>query len=100
MASDHVRHFASDVLGMIPVLYAFLIEKGLPRGWLPRNVTCFTLLHTILCILKRGDMSAEVRDRLAALINKHANFMATSSRKWKLIIYTILQMTCFDLRGR
>ena len=27
VTTDHVRHFASDVLGMVPIMHAFLQEK-------------------------------------------------------------------------
>ena len=95
METDHVRHFASDVLGMIPLLYAFLVEKIKPRGeWrskrrigegrrrrrrrrrrrgglLVANIECFSLLHTMLCILRRGVMNADIHTKLLSTIVKH-----------------------------
>jgi hypothetical protein len=71
MASDHVRHFASDVLGMVTIMYAFLMEKARPRGWLPRHIECFEALFAILCILRRGDMTDAIHSSLSRLILKH-----------------------------
>ena len=71
MMSDHVRHFASDVLGMIPLLFAFLIEKIQPRGLLTSHIRCFSLLHIILCILRRGEMNAYIHSKLSAIISQH-----------------------------
>ena len=70
--TDHVRHFASDVLGMLPLLFAFLIEKAVPRGWLPRHIMCFTALYKIVNIVRRGLMTTEVWARMNVLINTHA----------------------------
>ena len=70
--TDHVRHFASDVVGMVPLLFAFLIEKASPRGWIPRNITCFSALHAILCILRRGAITPSIADPLRAVILRHA----------------------------
>ena len=67
MSTDHVRHFASDVLGMVTILYCFLVEKVRPRNILEKNVTCFVYLYQIICILRRGDISAT----LQAVIVKH-----------------------------
>jgi hypothetical protein len=71
METDHVRHFASDVLGMVPLLFVFLIEKIQPRGLLRPNIRCFALLHTILCILRRGVMNASIHAKLLATIIEH-----------------------------
>ena len=71
MDTDHVRHFASDVLEMVPLLFAFLVEKIEPKGLLISNIRCFSLLHTILCILRRGIMNADVHARLSAVILEH-----------------------------
>ena len=72
MCSDHVRHFANDVLAMFPLLDAFLVEKAEPRGWFPRNIACFKAMYAVLCILRRGDMSVAIHTRLNALVNTHA----------------------------
>ena len=72
MLSDHVRHFANDVLAMFPLLYAFLFEKAEPRGWLPRNIECFRALYAVLCILRRGAMSTTIHAHLTRLIHRHA----------------------------
>ena len=71
VATDHVRHFASDVLGMVTILYCFLVEKVLPRGILTQNITCFVCLYKILCILRRGGLSETIATTLRELIVKH-----------------------------
>ena len=52
ICSDHVRHFASDVLGMIHILHAFLAEKILPHGLLTEHIECFCRLHEIITLLR------------------------------------------------
>ena len=54
LASDHVRHFASQVLTMIHIQYGFLEEKIRPRGWLLENINCFSKLHEIVTLLRLG----------------------------------------------
>jgi len=71
VASDNVRHFASDVLGMVFFLMAFLLDKIAPRGLLLSTVDCFRKLFRIICTLRRGIMDAGTRDRLKALIVDH-----------------------------
>ena len=71
MEGDHVKHFASDVLGMVSLLFVFLIEKIQPRGFLCPNIRCFALLHTILCILRRGTMDVSIHAKLMATIIEH-----------------------------
>jgi len=72
MATDHVRHFASDVLGMVTILYCFLVEKVRPRNMLDeRNITCFVYLYQILCILRRGDIDEAISATLHDVILKH-----------------------------
>jgi hypothetical protein len=72
MCTDHVRHFASDVLGMYPLMYAFLVEKIGPRGWLPRHIECFNAMYAIICILRRGSMTKDITRRLKELVETHA----------------------------
>ncbi len=71
MMTDHVRHFASDVLGMVTIMYAFLQEKIAPRGVLMSNIECFTYLYMIICILRRGEISQTIHDTLLDLCVKH-----------------------------
>ena len=72
MGSASVKHFAYDVLGMVPILYTFSVEKVQPRGWLPKHIECFIALHTILCIIRRQTMNAIVHTRLTSVIDTHA----------------------------
>ena len=69
--TDHVRHFASDVLGMVCIMHAFLWEKVKPRGMFSLNIECFSALYSIICILRRGDMSEAIHAVLTALVIKH-----------------------------
>ena len=71
ISTDHVKHFASDQLGMIPIMYAFLHEKILPLGVLDKNIECWTLLWKIMCVLRRGDMNDTICQTLRSLIVQH-----------------------------
>ena len=71
LETDHVRHFASDVLTMIPIMYAFLIDKIKPRGWLASHIVCFEALHVIISILRGGEMSVAIHGTLLGQIIKH-----------------------------
>ena len=70
--TDQVRHFASDVLGMIPLMWAFLMEKIKHRMWLPSNIECFRALYVIVCILRRGEMTIDTFHKLQERIVQHA----------------------------
>ena len=71
ISTDHVKHGASDQLGMIPIMYAFLHEKILPLGVLDKNIECWTLLWKITCVLRRGDMNDTICQTLRTLIVQH-----------------------------
>ena len=82
--SDHVKHFAQDLLGMYPLMYAFLLEKIEPRGLLPGHIECFIALYTIICILRRGLMNEDIYKRAQEIVSKHA----------RLLFRAIRQQTC------
>ena len=69
--TDHVRHFASDVLGMVSILFAFACEKVRPRGLLQLNIDCFEALYKILCILRKGEMNESIHAVLTSLVVYH-----------------------------
>ena len=69
---DKVRHFASDVLGMVPLLYTFLIDKIKSKRVLEDHIRCFSHLHQILSILKRGIIDDVIHDTLLKVIVAHA----------------------------
>ena len=72
IATDHVRHFASDVLGMVNILYVFLIDKIQPRGLLSADhIKCFEALYGIMCILRRGEMTTVYREDFMNLTMTH-----------------------------
>jgi hypothetical protein len=72
MSTDKVRHFAGDVMGMVTLMAMFLLEYVAPRGLISEHVECFLLLHTILCTLRRGRITASIRDALQRKIVRHA----------------------------
>ena len=71
VTTDHVRHFASEVLGMVAIMYAFLHDRIKPLDILQSNIECFSLLFQIICILRRGDMSKDIHRVLTKLVVKH-----------------------------
>ena len=71
VVTDHVKMFAGDVLGMVCIMYAFLIDKIQPRGLLETNIECFAALFVMLSILRRGDMSNAIHITLTAITMKH-----------------------------
>ena len=71
VAGDHVRHFAGDVLGMVPLLHSFLEEKIKPRGALVDNIECFSLMHNIIVIVRRGKMDSTIHAKMLQYIVKH-----------------------------
>ena len=70
--TDHVRHFAGDVLCMMFFLYAFLVEKAAPQGRIPAdNVDCFCNLFKIICTYRRGRMTEEICNSLTNMTVDH-----------------------------
>ena len=49
LESDHVQHFASDVLGMIPILHTFLQDKFEPMGLIPPITSSVSRCCSIYC---------------------------------------------------
>ena len=68
--SDNVRHFASDVLVMVMLLYSFLIDKVAKLNVMPLEIACFSKLYDIVCLIKRG--AACVAELRKAVLD-HAN---------------------------
>ena len=65
--SDHVRHFASDVLVMVWLMHAFLSEKIAHRNMIPDHIKCFSLLYDIMTMLRRGGPSTtRLREKIVA----------------------------------
>jgi hypothetical protein len=71
MSADHVRHFAGDVLGMVPLLHAFLEDKIKDRHVLAGNIECFSLLNAIIAIMRRGSMDRAIHRKLLQCIVQH-----------------------------
>ena len=72
MTPTHVRNWASDILTMMPLMYAFIVDKMQPRALAPEHGQCFILLYTIICILRKGEVSQAIHDRLNDVIWQHA----------------------------
>ena len=72
IASDHVKLFASDVLGLCPLLLAFLRDRCSGRAPADR-VRCFELLTFMLGLLSgEDDMTGALHATLAGAIAEHA----------------------------
>ena len=69
---DHMRCFASELLGLAPLLLAFLQDAIVPRGLLVDNVRCYSLLVRILQICTMGARrGASFVDELRRCIDEH-----------------------------
>ena len=73
MSTDHVRHFADDVLGMVRILYAFLMDKAAVRDFITADhVECFSALHRIIDTLRTsGNVTDAVRTSMEHDISIH-----------------------------
>jgi hypothetical protein len=78
LAEDHVKHFASDVLAMVPLLTSFLEQIVAPLGVLGEHIKCMQLLNRILSLLQytyavsdewHADLRKTVNDHHALFIN-------------------------------
>jgi len=69
--TDHVRHFAGDVLGMINIMFALLVDRIKPRGWALKHIECFESLYIAICILRRGSMCPATHTILEKTLLKH-----------------------------
>ena len=72
IAPDHVKHFASDILCMVPLLYSFFTRVVAPLGHMADNITCFGLLYKILSILQcTYVLTAEKYAELRRAVDEH-----------------------------
>ena len=55
---DQLRSFASEQLGMVPILACFMTDVIRPMGILPDHIRCFLLLHKIIDFLSMGTHSS------------------------------------------
>jgi hypothetical protein len=98
VSTDHVRHFASDVLGMVQIMYAFLIDKIKPKGILQKNIDAFECLYDIMSILRHGDMNVLIHNRLTKLVDEHAAlFLELYTEKYAKIKFHHLYDLADDL---
>jgi hypothetical protein len=72
-----VKHFSNDVLGMVPILAAFLRTCVLPLGILQENIKCFDLLEDMMTLLLTAThMTDVILARMQSLVDEHATLMA------------------------
>ena len=72
IASDHVRHFASDVVAMITMMAAFMSDIVSPHGVLQQHSECLNLMHEIFSLLfSAGVVTEQIYTRLKRLIDCH-----------------------------
>ena len=74
IATDHVRHFADDVLGMVRIMYAFLMDKtAAVRNFVTaEHIECFAALHRLIDTLRTcGAVTPEVRSNIEKDVSIH-----------------------------
>ena len=72
LANDKVRHFASDVLHMVPCLLAFMVDVIKPKKVLLKHIEALDALNKVLSgFLHAGPVTAEKRDELQGLVDRH-----------------------------
>lgn len=70
---DHLKCFASEMLSIVPLFNEFLADVVAPRGIMPRDCMCFTLLNQIVQLLRAGPSAAAARsaDLLSLTVEHH-----------------------------
>ena len=77
LAKDHVRHFASDVLMMVPFLLAFMVDVVQPLGVLLRDIEGLALLDKVLSFLVHaGRMMEDNYRELQSVVVQHLTVFA------------------------
>ena len=77
LAEDHVRHFASDVLHMVPMLLSFMLDVVAPLGVLQRHIEGLDKLNKLLSFfLHCGRMTEARYHAMSALIHDHRSIFA------------------------
>ncbi len=83
LADDHVKHFASDVLHMIPCLLAFMVDLVQPYGVLLRHIAALDALNKVMsCLLHIGRVTDEKLDELQGLVDRHLQLFAELYRNF------------------
>lgn len=82
--SDHrllerkMRGFASEILTMVMLLHAYLVEVVQPTGAMPREIECIGLLKSIIDIMKLGAHGAmPYVEQLKSLLTAHHTLYTT-----------------------
>ena len=72
LAEDHVRHFASDVLAMVPLLLSFMRDVVAPLGVLQRHIEGLEALNKVLSFFAHCGRVTEAKyHEMSALIHDH-----------------------------
>ena len=73
-----MRGFASEILTMVVLLHAYLVEVVQPTGAMPREIECIGLLKSIIDIMKLGaHRSMPHIERLKSLLHAHHTLYTT-----------------------
>ena len=113
LAADHVKHFASDVLYMIPLLLAFMVDVVQPLGVLLRHIEGLALLNRVISFLAiAGRMTTTKSRELLSLIEQHMGIFAELYHKMIKIkfhhaghlasdlLYIGVSLSCFPLERK
>ena len=78
LAKDHVKHFASDVLAMVPLLASFLETMVAPLGLMPDHTKCMGLLRDLLHVLQYNYVMTDTLYRkFRKLVDDHHRIFVT-----------------------
>jgi len=69
--NTHMRAYASDMLELVEICVALGDMVLEPGGMMAGHVFCLRLLHSIQCIILRGDEACRLADRLDDLLDAH-----------------------------
>ena len=94
IAEDHMKGFSSDILGMIPLLCAFLVDLVEPMGILGEHIQCFKLLAYLIDILSLScDVTPQIYNALRTTVDKHAKLFKKLIIGWlPPILLTVWQI--------
>lgn len=72
VATDHVKHFSSDVLCMVPLLTSFLVQAVRPLGCMLEHIDCMQMLCELLAVLQyHYSLGAAEYSALRQLVDDH-----------------------------
>ena len=72
LSKGFLRHFAQDIVSIIPLLLSFMLDVVKPLGIMLREIECLCLLDKLTSILMHTyDVTKEVYDNLEKTIEEH-----------------------------